>query len=126
MTITELENKRVKLSAGTITVKDEANKTRGMVRGIRQFAGAAPCVQSTHFKALKTSGIWGLENSILNRVYIVDNKLYLLRDLGYEDRYNRYFAGRGFEADDKRFNMLQRVYQNAEKEGITVIPCTIC
>lgn len=126
MTINDLTNKRVKLSAATITIKDDANKTRGMVRSVRRYSDAAFRDKSEWFKTLKATGIWEAANHIdklLDRVYIADNCLVLLRDMRYEDNYNRF--GKGFEADDKHFNMLQQVYKQAADNDVTVIPCFI-
>lgn len=126
MTINDLTNKRVKLSAATITIKDDANKTRGLVRGVRQFSNATNGDKSKWFKTLKVTGVWEAAAEItklLDRVYIADNRLVLLRDMRYEDNYNRF--GKGFEADDKHFNMLQQVYKQAADNDVTVIPCFI-
>lgn len=59
MDVQDLEGRIVKISAHTITVKDEAGKTRGMVRDVRPWKEIPLNRQTDIFRSLKAAGAWG-------------------------------------------------------------------
>lgn len=84
MTMQDLEGKRVKISAHTITVKDEHGKTRGMVRGVEKYTALQPSKRFDHFPAVKKAGIWGndFDRKMIDHVIVDGKQLYYLNDLG--------------------------------------------
>lgn len=58
MNIEEIRNKRVKISPHSITVKDEYNKTRGIVRNIFPYTECRPAQRMDFFKTLKIENIY--------------------------------------------------------------------
>ena len=126
MTMEELEGKRVKISAGTITVKDEHGKTRGMVRNIRTWARFSMREQFDHHKAISAAGIWGTRIDGLMECVVLDgNKLYYLNNTKSLDDYQRYFAGHdGFEAEKANYEKRLEIAEKAAAY-MTVINCHI-
>ncbi len=81
MTMQDLEGKHVKLSAGTITIKDEHGKTRGMVRDVRRFGNWSNSQQFDCWSKLKASGIWETRRgSYVSNCFLDGNELYYLND----------------------------------------------
>ena len=103
MTMQELEGKRVKISAGTITVKDEEWKTRGMVRGVRTWGRFSFREQFDHHKAITAAGIWGARiDGIMDCVILDGKNLYYLNDLRALETYRKCFEGRDGWPEEKR------------------------
>ncbi len=80
MTITELEGRNVKLSAHTITVKDDAGKTRGLVRSASRYKDLPMREQIDFWKTLKRSGLMDHGGKVYAAVFVDDKKLYWLCD----------------------------------------------
>ena len=127
MTMNDLTGQRVKISAGTITVKDNQNKTRGMVRGIRKFQDAPKAKQFDCFSLLRKSGIW--ENGFSDCVIYDGAAWYYLNDLKPIENYNRLRSV--FESDPETYgNETKRNAKRIEvaekaKQYMTVINCYI-
>ena len=69
MKIADIQNKRVKISSHSITVKDERDKTCGVVRDVKPYRELRPAEQMDYFKKLKECGIWG--DSELMQYFII-------------------------------------------------------
>ena len=50
MKIADIQNKRVKISSHSITVKDERDKTCGVVRDVKPYRELRPAEQMEYFK----------------------------------------------------------------------------
>lgn len=112
MEMVDIINEYVKPSKGSITVKDENGKTKGIVRGIARFKDLQSNKQIDYSKLLRNSGIWGNKKIDLNNCYIVDNAVYLIRNMnGY-----KYFSN-----EEKQ--IYDTMYARIKSFGITVIPC---
>lgn len=123
MKIEELRNQKVKISARSITCKDENGKTKGIVTGAEKFRNLQPNRAIDYFKQIKSAGLWG--NGESDNIYIYEGKIYYLFNLKPIETYEKYFSGKpGFETETERYNQRKQLAENAAKIG-TVIPCYI-
>lgn len=133
MNIEEIRNKRVKISPHSITVKDEYNKTRGIVRNIFPYTECRPAQRMDFFKTLKNAGIWGCkEHEIIKNVVIVDGKIYYLHDLRVIEQLEKIIARfeptseiEGFFDHDKEIIAIRKQIAEKAAEFLTVIPCYV-
>ncbi|MBQ1777224.1 MAG: hypothetical protein IIZ93_03615 [Acidaminococcaceae bacterium] len=123
MKMEELENQRVKISDRSITCKDENGKTKGVVTGAIRFKSLQPNKQMEYFRRISESGLWC--SGEMDKVYILNGKIYYLFNLRLTDFYETYLADvPGFEADTEKYIQRKNLAENAAKIG-TVIPCYI-
>lgn len=121
MTITEIKDKRVKLSPRSITVKDEYDKTRGVVKAVRW--NELPPREHFNFRNIMTaSGLWGSNSELLEQVYVVNGKIYFLWNKRYEENYHKYFET--FEYETKQF-VKRKVICELARQYMDVIDCYI-
>ena len=59
MEIMDIKNQYVKLSKGSITVKDDNGKTKGLVKGLTRFLDLQANKKTDYSKLLRNSGVWG-------------------------------------------------------------------
>lgn len=113
MKINDIEGKRVDVSARTITVKDEFDKTRGLVRNIESLYDTRPAKQLEVFTKLRQNGLDRITlMEQLDRLLLVDNEVYFLVDdfqLSQDTKFNE--------------NKLHNLIQKLEAGGITIIHC---
>jgi hypothetical protein len=132
MNIEEIRNKRVKISPHSITVKDEYDKTRGIVRNTIPYTECRPSQRMDIFKTLKNAGIWGCkEHEIIKNVVIVDGKIYYLHDLRVIEQLEKIIARfeldsiDGFFDHDKEIIAIRKQIAEKASEFLTVIPCYV-
>lgn len=77
--ILDCKNKKIKISASSITIKDDAGKTRGVVRNVCKFRDLRPNIQIEYTKILRNTGAWGSE--LMKYCLMYDGKLYFLKNL---------------------------------------------
>lgn len=119
MKMTDIIGKRIKISANSITVKDEAGKTRGVVRGIRQFKNCRLNQQMEIWKKAKGAG------ADLKNIINAEGKWWYINDLKWESDYFKYFEGRD-ENMDKKYQDRRNIYDALVNENaIEVIDCYI-
>lgn len=119
MKMTDIVGKRIKLSANSITVKDEAGKTRGVVRDIRQFKNCRPNQQMEIWKKARNAG------ADLNNIINAEGKWWYINDLKWESDYFKYFEGRD-ENMDKKYQNRRNIYDALVNENaIEVIDCYV-
>lgn len=63
MNIKDIENKRVKLSSHSITVKDEYGKTCGVVRDVKPFKELRPIEAMRYYSKLRDFGYSEIQTS---------------------------------------------------------------
>ena len=112
MNINEIYYQRVKASKGSITVKDDNGKTIGIVHELTRFMDLQANMQINYFKTIKNAGIWSNSKIKIENCYILNKKIYLLRDL----KTYRYF-------DSKEKELQDNLYNNIENFNIKVIVC---
>lgn len=119
MKMQEINNQRVKLSPCSITIKDDNNKTCGVVRGIQCFRDCRPNLQTEIWKEARDA------NADLNRIYYVDGKWWYLHDKKWDADYFKYFEGRDSGMDEK-YKSRWATYEALVNENIMeVIECYI-
>lgn len=78
MKMKDLEGRNIKISARTITVKDDTGKTRGMVRDVRSWKEIPFNCQADIFHRLKAVGAWGAVKT--DRIFGHEGKLWYIKD----------------------------------------------
>lgn len=127
MTISELENKHIKIGKTSITViNTETDKTCGVVRNICKFKDLQANKQINYTKALRSAGLWGCGiDGVIDAVIIAENQLYYLHNLKPIETYNKYFAdAEGWEAEKTRAEKRLEIAENMRQHA-TVIDCYI-
>lgn len=112
MEIMGIKNQYVRLSKGSITVKGENGKTKGLVRGLTRFLDLQTNKRIDYFKLLRNSGVWGNKKIDMDNCYILDGAVYLIRNMNSYKYYT--------EEEKEKYDTM---YQNIENYGIMVIPC---
>ena len=112
MEIMDIKNQYVKLSKGSITVKGENGKTKGLVRGLTRFLDLQANKKIDYSKLLRNSGVWGNSKIDMDNCYILDGTVYLIRNMNSYKYYT--------EEEREKYDTM---YQNIASYGIMVIPC---
>lgn len=115
--------KEIKVSAHSITIRDENGKTRGVIRDIRKFRDLRPREQMDYKKAI--SPVWG-KSDLLENVVFHDGEMYFLHNLRPVEFYEKMFANNpeGWESETRKYNERKAAAENMAK-NCTVIPCYI-
>lgn len=125
MKIDDINNKKVKIGVTSITVKDDNDKTCGVVRNISRFKDLSLRMAQPLWKKLRECGLWGTK--YMENVVIDGEELYYLHNLKADQFYHdikKILADREMLADEtKRFYRLQDIKNRAESNGIKVISC---
>ena len=123
MNMKDIIGKKIKISANSITVKDDAGKTRGIVKNIRKFIDCRANLQSEIWRTLKNAKVgW---TDIADTTFYVDGKWWYINDLKWESDYFKYFEGRD-ENMDKQYQKRRNIYDALVNENIMeVIDCWI-
>ncbi len=120
--------KNIKISKGSITIKDENNKTCGVVRNICKFKDLQPNKIPNYYRKVREAGLWGCNiDGLIDCAVIVDNELYYLHNLKPLETYREYFADDPygyFEYDKKCYEKRLEIVENMEHIA-TVIPCYV-
>lgn len=117
--IKDCENRNVKISKGSITIKDENGKTSGIVRNIVSLYDLQPNKQMDYYKRLRNIGLHG-KISIRDCI-ISDGTMYIFRNIKSKLFHEKY----GYMDDNEKQKVEeQEAYYNTAKEnGIEVIEC---
>lgn len=113
--------KKVKINKSSITIKDDAGKTCGVVRNIWKFKDIQPNKQINYFRILKNVGAWGNRNFDVDTCVIKDGKMYVFRNLKTIQFHNKY----GYFSEDEKRNVEEQeaIYTAFRTAGIEVIDC---
>ena len=120
MEITALNGEFIKICKNSITVKDENDKTRGVIRNVTNFRDLQPNKQFDYVKIINEFRKIGVS---ITKFYIKDSRVYFLYNLKTVDFYKKY----GKTVTEEEYNQyLERekivdLIRQAEK--ITVIEC---
>lgn len=118
MEMKDIIGKRIKLSANSITVKDENGKTRGIVRGARRFKDCRTNQQLEIWKQAKNAG------ANFDCIVNAEGKWWYINDLKWESDYFKYFEG--MEDMDKRYQNRRDIYDALVNANVMeVIDCWI-
>ena len=126
MNIEELQGKKINISAHSITVKNDEDKTAGIVRNIIKFKDLRPNIQCDYSKILRNTGLWNSKQHVMDQVIYCNNKLCYINNLKRLEDIERYFLNKdGWESETASYYELKELAQKAEESGITVIDCYI-
>lgn len=113
--------KNIKISKGSITIKDDNGKTCGVVRNIWKFKDIQPNKQIDYFHVLRDVGAWGNRKFDVNTCIVKDGKMYVFRNMKTIQFHEKYGY---FSEDEKTGAKEQEVIYNAFRTaGIDVIEC---
>lgn len=123
MDFKDLEGRTVKISAHTITAKDERGKTCGMVRNVRSFSDVPLRVKFDFNKIIRESGLWG--NVEMSRVFVDSGRLVWLYPAAHDKFYNEYIKGNEslFESDAAHYEKRREIEKQAIAAGVLVVHC---
>ena len=130
MKMQELAGKRISIGKTSVTVKDENDKTRGIVRNVATWYTLGNRQQSDVWKVLTKCGLWQFSNDmrderVLKKLIIDGNKLYYLNDQRYIENYHKYFDGHSCcEQEQKNFQKYMEVLERI-REYMEVIDCHV-
>ena len=114
MEIKDIHNHNVKASKGSITIKDEKDKTRGIVKNLTRFNDLQANKKILYSKLLRDSEVWGNCKINMDNCYVLDNKIYLLKNL----RSCKYYS-------EEEQTAYDNMYLKISNYGINVIECYI-
>lgn len=112
MEIMDIKNQYVKLSRGSVTVKGENGKTKGLVRGLTRFLDLQTNKRIDYFKLLRNSGVWGNKKIDMDNCYILDGTVYLIRNMNSYKYYT--------EEEKEKYDTM---YEKIVSFGIVVLSC---
>lgn len=117
--IKECIGKKVKISKCSITIKDDNNKTCGVVRNITSHYDLQANKQMDYYKQLRNLGIYG-KISIKDCI-ISDGIMYVFRNIKSKLFHERY----GFISDEEKQKAeeTETIYSAIRAAGIDVIEC---
>lgn len=125
MKISDIENKKVKIGVTSLTVKDDSDKTCGVVRNISRFKDLSPRMAQPLWKKLRECGLW--DTKYMENVVVCDGQLYYLHNLKadkfYYDIKEILTDCEMLEDETRRFAYRQDIKNRAENSGIKVVPC---
>ena len=125
MKIDDINNKKVKIGLTSLTVKDDNNKTCGVVRNISRFKDLSPRVAQPLWKKLRDCGIWGTK--YIDNIIVDGGELYYLHNLKadkfYRDIKEILTDCEMLEDETRRFDYRQDIKNRAESSGIKVVSC---
>lgn len=123
MDFKDLEGRTVKISAHTITAKDERGKTCGMVRNVRNFSDVPPRVKFDLHTVLRSSGLWS--SDYMNAVFVDAGRLVWLYPAARDKFYNDYVKGNEslFESDAAHYKKRREIEKQAIAAGVLVVHC---
>lgn len=122
MKFTELENKRARVAARTITAKDENGKTRGIVHAVN-FYNLPPRVQ---FEVAGTLRKAGTPRGIIEKYLYIDDagKPFIIHDLRRVENFKKYFENDPVTfAQDHKTHAAIEAATAAAGEFVPVVNC---
>lgn len=123
MDIIEISNKKVKVSAHSITVKNDDGKTTGIVRNIVPYKDLQTSEQMKYWRQIREYGMF--DSECLKRLVAYEGVLYYLNNLNPLEFYETYCENReGFECERENYEK-RKAFVNKVAEIATVIPCYI-
>lgn len=125
MELREIEGRIVKIGDTSVTVKNEQNKTVGVVTNIRKFKDMPANVQSNFFSLVRKAGIWGSGIDGIMDCVVSDGKgLCYINDTRPLRAYEAYFANGDWPDETKRYQHRLEIAKKAA-EYMTVLNCEV-
>lgn len=113
--------KKVKISKGSITIKDDKGKTCGVVQNIWKIKDIQANKQINYFHILRNVGAWGNENFDINTCIVKDGKMYVFRNM----KIIQFHEKHGYFSEDEKQKAEEQeaIYNAFRTAGIEVIEC---
>lgn len=120
MEILECKNQRIKISKGSITVKNDNDKTAGVVKNIISLFDIQANKQYDFYSKLKKSGINPMDIGLKN-IIIKDDTMYFFRNI----KHKLYCEEHGYPMDIDREHIEKEnvLYNKLLENGYEVIEC---
>lgn len=117
--IQDCAGKKVKISKGSITIKDDNNKTCGVVRNITNLYDLQANKQMEYYRTLRKLGLHG-KISIKDCI-ISDGAMYVFRNIKSKLWHEEY----GYISEDeiRKAEEQETIYNILKTAGIDVIEC---
>lgn len=111
--------KNVKISKNSITIKDENNKTCGVVRNISSLYDLQANKQMDFYRTIRQLGLHGKIST--KDCVISDGKMYVFRNIKSKIWYEEhgYFS----EEEQKKAEEKEEIYNTFNTAGIPVVEC---
>ena len=120
MEILDCRGRKVKVSKGSITVKDDNGKTCGVVRNIVSLYNIQPNRQFEFYNELKHKGLDSMEIG-LDNIIIKDDTLHFFRNIRGKLFHKKY--GYISDYERKKADEEDALYKNIAECGYNVIEC---
>lgn len=117
--IKECIGKKVKISKGSITIKDDNNKTCGVVRNVTSLYDLQANKQMDYYKQLRELGLHGKVS--IKDCIISDGTMYVFRNIKNKLFHEKY--GYISEEEKQKAEAQERIYNILKTAGINVIEC---
>jgi hypothetical protein len=117
--IKDCMNKKVKISKGSITIKDDDNKTCGIVRNIVSLYDLQVNKKIDYYKVIRNLGLHG-KISIRDCI-ISDGVMYVFRNIKSKSFHEKY--GYIDDNEKQKAEEQERIYQTLKDNEIEVIEC---
>lgn len=111
--------KKVKISKGSITIKDYNGKTCGVVRNIISLYDLQANKQMNYYKKIKQAGLH--DKISIKDCIIADGVMYIFRNIKNKLFYEKY--GYFTEEEKQKAEEQEAVYNAFRAAGIDVIEC---
>lgn len=119
----DLVGKNVKIGKTSITIKDDDNKTRGIVKNMISLADAQPNKQFEFGSMLRKLGIYSV---LSKKAFVIkDGTLYAIRNTKNDEFKKKIMERNGFEYDKEVWAEQAEAYKKLAENGISVIECRI-
>nr|DAO32074.1 MAG TPA: hypothetical protein [Caudoviricetes sp.] len=112
-------NKKVKISKGSITIKNDEGKTCGIVRNIVSLYDLQANKQMDYYRKIRDMGLHG-KISIRDCI-ISDGTMYIFRNIKSKLFHEKY--GYIDDSEKQKAEEQERLYNQAKENGIEVIEC---
>ena len=117
--IKECIGKNIKISKNSITIKDNNNKTCGVVRNIISLYDMQPNKQYDYYKKLKQIGLHGKIS--IKDIIVKDNTMYAFRNIKSKLHHQKY--GYFSESEERKEKEQDQYFEIAQLNDIQVIEC---
>lgn len=112
-------NKKVKISKGSITIKDDNNETCGIVRNIISLYDLQANKQIDYYKMIKNLGLHGKID--IKDCIISDGVIYVFRNIKSKLFHEKY--GYIDDNEKQKADEQENIFSTIKNAGITVIDC---
>lgn len=117
--IKDCMNKKVKISKGSITIKDDDNKTCGVVRNIVSLYDLQANKQMDYYRKIRDIGLHGKIS--IRECIISDGTMYIFRNIKSKLLHEKY----GYMDDNEKQKAEEQesIFNTIKDSGIEVIEC---